>query len=159
MTDAVPSPGLLRDPGHCLALGLGAGLAPPAPGTCGAALGVLAYWACPPLGPGAYTLLVAALFALGVPLCARTARRLGVADHPAIVWDEVVGMLATLGCASGTLPNAVLGFALFRVFDIWKPWPIRVLDARVRGGLGIMLDDLVAGLLAGAVLALTEYLS
>ncbi len=150
---------LLWDPGHCLALGLGTGLAPRAPGTVGSLLGVALYWPMAALPTAGYMSMVAALFAVGVWLCGRTARRLGVADHSAIVWDEVVGVLVTLGWAAPSVLNGIVGFGLFRLFDIWKPGPIRWLDARVQGGLGIMVDDLAAGCLAGVGLALFEYLS
>ena len=89
---------------------------------------------------------------VGVWACGATARDLGRGDPGAIVWDEVVGFLVTMTAAPPGWVWVLLGFALFRLFDIWKPWPIRALDARVHGGLGIMLDDLVAGLLAWAVL-------
>jgi phosphatidylglycerophosphatase A len=156
----LPVPGhLLRDPGHLLALGFGSGLAPYAPGTFGSVVGVVAYPALQALGPWGYWLAVLGLFVAGVPLCARTATALDTADHPAIVWDEVVGMLVTLGFAADGWPALLVGFVLFRMLDIVKPWPIRWLDRRVGGGIGIMLDDLAAGVAAGLVLVLINYLS
>ena len=150
---------LLRDPGHCLALGLGTGLAPWAPGTWGSALGLALYAGLGPLDPRVYWALTALLFAIGVPLCARTAQFLGIKDHPAIVWDEIVGILITMGFGAHDLRSVVLGFALFRLFDITKPGPIRWLERVVRGGLGIMVDDALAGLFAGLALLLINYLS
>jgi phosphatidylglycerophosphatase A len=149
----------LRDPGHFLALGGGSGLAPKAPGTFGSIVGVGVYLLLAPLGWQACALALVVMFAAGVPLCARTARALGVHDHPAIVWDEVVGVFLTLVCGSGSLPALALGFVLFRIFDIWKPWPVRWADGKVAGGLGVMLDDVLAALYAGAGLALFEYIS
>ncbi len=149
----------LRDPGHFLALGAGSGLAPWAPGTFGSMVGVGIYVLAAPLGFGACAALLVLICAVGVPVCGRTARALGVHDHGAIVWDEVAGVFLTLLFGSGSWPSLVFGFALFRIFDIWKPWPVRWADARVSGGLGVMVDDLLAGLYAGAGLALFEYLS
>jgi phosphatidylglycerophosphatase A len=88
----------------------------------------------------------------GVWLCGLSARRLGVHDHSGIVWDEVVGMYLTL-LAIGPEPAWILAaFMLFRLFDIWKPWPIRDLDHSLHGGFGIMLDDVIAALYAAGVL-------
>jgi phosphatidylglycerophosphatase A len=98
------------------------------------------------LPPAYYLALTALLFLLGVWLCERTSRDLGVHDHAGIVWDEWVGLLVTLWLLPPGWLWLLLGFLLFRLFDILKPWPIGWLDRRVGGGLGIMLDDLVAGL-------------
>ncbi|MBI5041544.1 MAG: phosphatidylglycerophosphatase A [Gammaproteobacteria bacterium] len=146
------SPTLLRDPGHLLALGFGSGLAPRAPGTFGTLVAVPVYLLCAQLPFMIYLLVVAAAFVLGVYLCGRTARALGVHDHPGIVWDEVVGYLLTMAWAPSGWSWVVLGFICFRLFDILKPWPIRVLDRSVHGGLGIMIDDVLAGVLAAACL-------
>ena len=145
-------PSLLRDPGHLLALGFGSGLAPRAPGTIGTLAAIPVYLLCAQLPLLAYLLVIAATFVMGVYLCGRTARALGVHDHPGIVWDEVVGYLLTMAFAPPGWQWVAAGFVCFRLFDIWKPWPIRVLDRSVHGGLGIMLDDLLAGLVAGLVL-------
>ena len=154
MKSAPPSipPSLLRDPGHLLALGFGSGLAPRAPGTIGTLAAIPVYLLCAQLPLLAYLLVIAATFVMGVYLCGRTARALGVHDHPGIVWDEVVGYLLTMAFAPPGWQWVAAGFVCFRLFDIWKPWPIRVLDRSVHGGLGIMLDDLLAGLVAGLVL-------
>jgi phosphatidylglycerophosphatase A len=150
---------LLRDPGHFIALGGGSGLAPRAPGTFGTLAGLLLYWPLAGLEPAWYFAVCGVLFVAGVPICSRTARALKCHDHPGIVWDECVGILVTLGCGRPGLVTLGLGFLLFRLFDIWKPWPIRLLDARVSGGLGIMLDDLAAAGYAGTGLLLFEYIS
>ncbi|HXW09913.1 MAG TPA: phosphatidylglycerophosphatase A [Steroidobacteraceae bacterium] len=144
----------LREPVHLLALGFGSGLAPVAPGTFGSLVGLaLALLA---LQAGWWTALGVAVLAsvAGVWICGESARRLGVHDHPAIVWDEVAGMMLVMLAAPATWWGAVLAFALFRVFDVWKPWPIREVDHGMRGGAGIMLDDILAALWAVAVLLL-----
>lgn len=155
---AAPRALALRDPLHLLAFGLGTGLAPHAPGTAGSVLGVALYLLLPPLSPPAGAALLAALFLLGVGICGRSARALGTHDHPAIVWDEVVGMLTALAAAPRGWGWIAAAFVAFRVLDVLKPWPIGTVDRRVGGGLGIMLDDLLAGLLALALLRAAELL-
>ena len=143
---------LLRDPGHLLALGFGSGLAPRAPGTFGTLAAIPIYLLFSGLPLALYLVVVAAAFALGVFVCGRTARVLGVHDHPGLVWDEVVGYLLTMTFAPAGWPWLVVGFLLFRLFDIWKPGPIRRIDRVLHGGLGIMLDDAAAGIVAGLVM-------
>lgn len=150
---------LLRDPGHLLALGLGSGLAPRAPGTAGSLVGAGLWLALSGLPEWAALLLTAAAVGLGVWLCGRTARALGVHDHPAIVWDEVAGMLVTMSFAPPGPLWLLTGLALFRLFDIWKPGPIGLLDRRLGGGLGIMADDLAAGAAAAVCLGLMDLLT
>ncbi|WP_372717172.1 phosphatidylglycerophosphatase A [Immundisolibacter sp.] len=151
-----PPAGVLRDPACMIALGFGAGLAPRAPGTCGALLGLPLAAALTLLSVPLAAGVLALLSGLGVWCCGVAGRRLGVSDHPAIVWDEVVGMTLTLLAVPLSLPHYALGFALFRVFDILKPWPVGALDRQVGGGLGVMLDDLAAALLAGVTLQLAQ---
>lgn len=156
MTTRPPRPSyreLLEQPLHWLAFGGGAGLAPRGPGTAGSLVAVpIYYFLLSALVAPVYLLLVAALFLFGVWVCDRTERDLGVHDHSGIVWDEIVGQLV----AYFMLPSGWLwllaGFGLFRLFDIWKPFPISWLNARVKGGWGIMLDDLAAGIAAAAIL-------
>ena len=147
------SPSLLRDPGHLLAFGFGSGLAPRAPGTFGTLAAIPVYLLCAQLPSMVYFLVVIAAFGVGVYVCGRAARALGVHDHPGIVWDEVVGYLLTMAWAPSGWLWVVVGFVCFRLFDILKPWPIRVLDRRVHGGLGIMIDDALAGVIAALCLA------
>ncbi len=147
-------PALLRNPIHLLSLGFGSGLAPKAPGTFGTLAALPLWFALQYLPASSYIAVVVAAFALGVYLCDETARALGVHDHGGIVWDEFVGLWIALFLLPPGWPWLLLGFALFRLFDIWKPWPIRVLDARVHGGLGIMIDDVLAGIYAFFVLQL-----
>jgi phosphatidylglycerophosphatase A len=146
----------LRDPVHLLASGLGTGFAPRAPGTFGTAAGVPLYLALEPLGLGAYLAVTAALLVAGIWICARAADDLGQHDHPSIVFDEMIGYLVTMAAAPPGWGWVLAGFLLFRVIDILKPWPISVLDRRVTGGLGIMLDDVAAGAAALGVMALAR---
>jgi phosphatidylglycerophosphatase A len=149
---------VLSDPVHILAFGFGAGLAPFAPGTVGSLLGVLLAWLTLDLGLISHIAIAAALFLAGIWICGASARRLGIHDHGGIVWDEIAGMYVTLLLAPPAVAAWALGFLLFRAFDIVKPWPIRDLDHRLGGGLGIMLDDLVAALYAAVLLALYGWL-
>lgn len=149
---AVP-PRLLLHPVHCLSLGFGAGLVPRWPGTAGTLVGVVLYVSVHGLlSTAGYLLATAVLFVLGVGLCGHTARRLGVHDHRAIVWDEVVGYWITMSFAPPGWWWIIVGFVLFRVLDIWKPWPIRWVDRHVGGGLGIMSDDVLAGMVAAGLM-------
>ncbi len=145
---------LLKQPVLLLAFGFGSGLAPRAPGTAGTLVGVLFHWLLQPVPPAVYAGVLFAVIAIGVPVCGTAARRMGVHDHAGIVWDEIAGYLLTMLLAPPGWPSILAGFVLFRLFDILKPWPIGWLDRNVRGGLGIMLDDLAAGVLAGAALHL-----
>ena len=149
---------VLTDPVHILAFGFGTGLAPFAPGTVGSLLGVALAWLTLDLGLLLQIGIAAAIFTVGIWICGESARRLGIHDHGGIVWDEVAGMYVTLLVAPLTISAWILGFLLFRAFDIVKPWPIRDLDHRLGGGLGIMLDDLVAALYAAILLASYRWL-
>ena len=145
---------VLTDPVHLLAFGFGTGLAPVAPGTFGSLPGIALAWLALPLGLEWRLAIAVVLVAAGIWLCGESARRIGVHDHPGIVWDEITGMYLTLLVADTQIMSWALAFLLFRLFDIWKPWPIRDLDHRLAGGTGIMLDDLVAALYAASILAI-----
>jgi phosphatidylglycerophosphatase A len=143
----------LLDPVHFVAFGFGAGLAPRAPGTFGSAVGIVAAWWLLALPLGWRLGVVAVAIAAGIYICGESARRLGLHDYPGIVLDEIVAVLfAALAVPDRSPAALVLLFVLFRVFDIFKPWPIRDVDHRLGGGLGIMLDDLIAALYAVVVL-------
>ena len=148
---------LLRDPVHLFALGFGAGLVPVAPGTFGSVVGVAAALGALHFGLGVAIGATVVATLAGFWICGESARRLGVHDHPGIVWDEVAGMMLTMLAAPSTWWGLLLAFGLFRLFDIWKPWPIREIDHGMRGGAGIMLDDVMAGFLAATVLLLVRY--
>ncbi len=136
---------LLSRSAHFIALGFGSGLAPRAPGTFGT-LAALPLFVLMQffLSPALIALLCLPAFAVGIWAAGRTCEDLGVHDHGAIVIDEIVAMWLVLVFAAPTLTGWLLAFALFRLFDIVKPWPINLLDARVHGGFGVMLDDLLA---------------
>ncbi len=153
-SDAPIPPRLLRHPVHLLSLGFGSGLAPVAPGTWGTLMAMPLYWMAHSLPSSLYLMLVLGMVVLGVLLCGYTSRALGVHDHGGIVWDEMTGYFVTMIAAPPGWGWMVAGFLLFRLFDIWKPWPIGWLDRRLTGGLGIMMDDLLAGLYALLVIQL-----
>ena len=146
--------GLLKHPVRLVAIGFGSGLVPRAPGTAGtlAAIPVVLLAATLPLW--GYLILITGFFILGVWVCHETTRYLGVHDHPVIVWDEVVGYMIGMIGSPITWPTIVVGFVLFRAFDILKPWPIGWLDRHATGGFGVMIDDVMAGLYTVAVLHL-----
>jgi phosphatidylglycerophosphatase A len=143
-----------RNPIHFLAFGFGSGAAPRAPGTAGTLAAAGIYVILPEMALLVYSAFLLISFLLGVWLCGRTARDIGVHDHGGIVWDEFVGFWLTMLLAPPGLLWVVAGFVLFRFFDIVKPWPIRWLDRHIHGGLGIMIDDVLAGLFALACLQL-----
>lgn len=149
---------VLRDPVHWPAFGFGLGLAPKAPGTFGSLLGLPIWWFTWSYGLSVYLVLALVLFVVGIWFCGESAKRLGVHDHGGIVWDEVVGMMLTMTFVEPSLILAVFGFGLFRLMDIAKPWPIRDVDHRLHGGLGIMLDDVLAAVYAALALSGVQYL-
>ena len=128
------------------------------PGTVGSTLGVGLAWLTLNLGLAWQLGIGAALVLAGIRICGESAKRLGVHDHGGIVWDEIVGMYLVLIVTPFGLFSWILAFALFRAFDIVKPWPIRDLDHRIKGGAGIMLDDLVAALYAALTLVFVGWL-
>jgi phosphatidylglycerophosphatase A len=148
---------IFRRPQHCLAFGFGAGLAPWAPGTFGTLVAIPFYCFMEKLSLPAYLAVVLVSFSLGIYLCDCAAKALQVHDHPGIVWDEIVGYWLTMTLAPTGWLWVFMGFCLFRFFDILKPWPIGWLDRRVRGGLGIMLDDALAAVYAGACLQVIAF--
>jgi phosphatidylglycerophosphatase A len=145
-------PALMRDPVHLLAFGFGSGLSPYAPGTFGTLVAVPIVLAVMQFGWIAHLVFAIAAALAGIWLCGESARRLGAHDHPGIVWDEITGYTVTMLAAPSDWRWILGGFVLFRFFDIVKPWPIREADHSLRGGLGIMLDDIIAGIFAAAIL-------
>ncbi|WP_448247505.1 phosphatidylglycerophosphatase A family protein [Thalassotalea agariperforans] len=138
----------LKSPVQFLALGFGSGLAPKAPGTFGTLAALPCYLLCSYLPDLYLGILIILMSVIGVYLCGKTAEAVGVDDHPAIVWDEFVGLFITLYLTELTWLTLLVGFLLFRFFDILKPWPISVADKKLHGGFGIMLDDILAGIAA-----------
>jgi phosphatidylglycerophosphatase A len=152
---------LLATPAGWLACGFGSGLAPVAQGTFGSLAALLPWLLLRELPLPLYVLVLLLGFAVGVWACNVASHALGVADHRSLVWDEFIGQwVALLPLLVLPAPwwTIVVGFALFRLFDVWKPWPISWLDRRVKGGMGVMVDDVVAGVFAAIVLALGLHL-
>lgn len=154
---------LLATPWGWLACGFGSGLAPLAQGTFGSLAALLPWLALRELPLWLYVLVLLAGFAIGVRACDSAGRALGVDDHRSLVWDEFIGQWvalvpllvpALLRPAGFQWWMLAAGFVLFRLFDVWKPWPIRWFDRRVKGGFGVMIDDVLAGVFAAVVLAL-----
>ena len=153
---------LLATPAGWLACGFGSGLGPFAQGTCGSLAALLPWLLLRQLALPAYVLVLLVGFGVGVWACGVAGRALHVADHRSIVWDEFIGQWIALLplllpglLRAGHIPLVLAifaGFALFRLFDVWKPWPISWLDRYVKGGLGVMIDDVLAGVFAAVVL-------
>lgn len=146
----------LTNPVHFLAVGFGSGLMRPAPGTWGTLTGLiigtlLLHW----LNPFSFIILTALCFVSGCCLCQKTADDMGVHDHGAIVWDEIVAIFIVLT----VLPDLswqwlLTAFILFRLFDIVKPYPIRYFDQKLKSGFGIMIDDVLAAFYSIVVIVL-----
>ncbi|WP_394247896.1 phosphatidylglycerophosphatase A [Vibrio profundi] len=148
----------LKNPWHLLATGFGSGLSPIIPGTMGTLAAVPLYLLLVQLPLSAYLVVVLISCVIGVKICQVTSDDMGVHDHGSIVWDEFAGFWITMSLVPMlNIPTndwkwLITGFVLFRFFDMVKPWPIGWLDKRVHGGLGIMIDDIVAGVMAGVAL-------
>lgn len=151
---------LFAHPAHFIAFGFGSGLAPRAPGTVGTLLGLPLFWLIAAAAPdlGNRVVLVIAAFLLGIWACARAGRALGVPDHGGIVWDEIVAFALVLLFTPPGWAWLALAFALFRLFDILKPWPIAFFDRRLKNGFGVMFDDLLAAVYAVAILKGVQWL-
>ena len=161
MTETLIRPNLRfvwRHPAHFIAFGGGAGLSPVAPGTVGTLLALPIHYVLAPQLPWIYLAVVVALFGLGVWACAVTGRALGVADHGGMVWDEVVAYLLVLFFVPDGAYWLAFAFLLFRLFDIWKPPPIRYYDRVLKNGFGVMFDDLIAAGYTLLVLAAAQAL-
>lgn len=148
---------LLGNPAGWIALGFGSGLSPVAPGTVGSIVALLPWLLLRELNIWLYLVIIAALFAVGVWVSKWVVARLRIDDPSFVVWDEFVGQWIAL-IPLVVMPHAWLwifgGFILFRIFDIWKPWPVSWADREIKGGLGVMLDDVIAGVYAAAVVGL-----
>lgn len=150
---------MLSDPQHTIALGFGSGLSPWAPGTIGTLFGWATFRALDmALSPGVFLLCILLSFVLGIVAIEKTGHALGEIDHGAIVWDEIVPFWGVLWLLANTIGDNLLwqgiAFALFRLFDITKPWPARHYDRRVKNGYGVMMDDVIAALYTCAALSL-----
>lgn len=148
---------LLSHPAHFFALGLGSGLAPKAPGTIGTLIGLPLFLLISSYVLHIQLLIITALFLIGIYFCNKTGQDLGVADHGAIVWDEIVAMMLVLTITPPHWAAWLAAFLLFRLFDIWKPFPIRQFDAKLKSGFGVMFDDLLAAIYTGLCMWLIAY--
>lgn len=158
MSDNPTFKDLLKSPALFLAFGFGSGLSPKAPGTVGSLLGLVIWLFLAKLSLPFYLGFVAICTLVGIYICGAAAKRLGVHDHGGIVWDEFIGLWIGMAGLSVSWASLLLGFGLFRLFDIWKPWPIRWIDKNISGGLGIMLDDIAAGVATAGCIALLNLL-
>ncbi|ELR65214.1 Phosphatidylglycerophosphatase A [Photobacterium marinum] len=139
----------LKNPWHLLATGFGSGLFPVVPGTMGTLAAIPFYLLLAQLPFAAYLMIILVASLIGITICQKTSDDMGVHDHGSIVWDEFVGFWITMAVAPVMTWQWVLaGFVLFRFFDMVKPWPISWLDKHIHGGLGIMVDDILAGFMA-----------
>jgi phosphatidylglycerophosphatase A len=146
---------LLSTPAGWLACGFGSGLAPVAQGTFGSLAAILPWLLLRQLSLPLNGVVIVVGFAIGVWACDVAGRALGVDDHRSLVWDEFIGQwIALLPALLAPWWAVALGFVLFRLFDVWKPWPIRYLDKHLKGGFGVMVDDIIAGVFAAIVLKL-----
>lgn len=148
MRQTVSPASVFKQPLHLLAFGFGSGLSPVAPGTVGTLAAIPLYLLLMQLDLPFYLLAVLGAFALGIPICGITCRNFGRDDHGGVVWDEFVGFWITMIAAPSGWMWIIVGFLLFRFFDIWKPFPISFFDRHMHGGLGVMLDDALAGTFA-----------
>ena len=146
-----------QDPIYFLAFGFGSGLMPLVPGTWGTLAGVPVYFMLLGCHWSIYLSLTLLAFFFGIFICDRVSKELGIHDYKGIVWDEVVGYLLTMFLAPPGLSWMVIGFVLFRIFDIWKPQPIGYIDQKIHGGLGIMLDDVLAAVPAWLILQILAW--
>ena len=146
----------LKNPIHLIAVGFGSGLLPKAPGTWGTVVGIPIYLAMATCSLPIYLGITLASFIVGCYICEVAGRALGEPDHGSIVWDEIVGLMITMLLIPLSAINVILGFVLFRIFDILKPFPIRYFDAKFKNGFGVMLDDVLAGVMANLVLQVIQ---
>ncbi len=148
---------LIKRPACFIAYGFGAGLAPKAPGTFGTLVALPIYWLIQNWSLTTYVALVLVMFIAGIWLCQKASDWLKQDDASGIVWDEIVGYLVAMTFAPSGWQWILVGFVLFRFFDILKPWPVSLADRKLHGGLGVMLDDVVAGLYAAAFLLIGSH--
>jgi phosphatidylglycerophosphatase A len=139
---------LFQHPRHLLALGFGTGLAPKAPGTFGTLIGLAMFGLIAGHATWMQLIIIALLFIFGISICSKTAQALGTPDHGSIVWDEIVAMMLVLAFTPATVFWWCVAFILFRLFDIWKPFPIQYCDQKIKGGFGVMFDDVLAAIYA-----------
>ena len=149
---------LLRSPVLLLAFGFGSGLSKKAPGTVGSLVALVIWILIADLALIPYITFLIISGLIGIYICGVASEKLGVHDHGGIVWDEFVGLWIAMICLPVSWLSIILGFGLFRFFDIVKPWPISWFDNNIRGGFGIMIDDIVAGAVTALLMAILRNL-
>ena len=149
---------LFAHPAHFFALGFGSGLAQKAPGTFGTIVGLPLFWLISGQSLSIQLSIIALLFVIGIYFCDVAGKNLGVADHGSIVWDEIVAMLLVLALTPFSAAWWLVAFLLFRLFDIWKPFPIRQFDAKLKNGFGVMFDDFLAAIYAVLTLMAMQWI-
>ena len=137
---------LFAHPANFFSLGFGSGLTPKAPGTMGTLLGLALFWLISNYTMSTQLIVITVLFTMGIYFCAKTSKALLVPDHGAIVWDEIVAIMLVLTFTPYIWQWWIVAFLMFRLFDIWKPYPICYFDAKLKNGFGVMFDDLLAAL-------------
>lgn len=147
-----------KNPWHFIAFGFGSGAIPIAPGTFGTLMGIPFYLLMQPLSPLIYFIVLLIFIFASILICNKVSKDIGIHDHQGMCLDEIVGFLVTMFAAPHGLKWIIIGFLLFRLFDIWKPQPIRYLDEKVSGGFGMILDDVVAGIFAALLLHLLTWI-
>ncbi|MEO8402341.1 MAG: phosphatidylglycerophosphatase A [Gammaproteobacteria bacterium] len=145
-------------PTHFIAFGFGSGAIPVAPGTFGTLVAIPFYLAFQNLPLSIYFIIILLITIGSMWLCERVSNEIKVEDHQGMCLDEIVGYLVTMLAAPHGLKWIILGFILFRIFDIWKPWPINIVDQRVHGGIGVILDDVLAGVYSMIVLKILTWI-
>jgi len=148
----------LSNPLHLISLGFGSGLMPKAPGTFGTLVAIPVFILLSQFNIWLYCALTLLITVAGIYLCSYTSKALGVHDHSGIVVDEIAGYLITMIAVPADVYWILLGFILFRIFDILKPWPISWIDKNLQGGFGIMFDDVIAGVFSLICLQIIMYL-
>lgn len=138
----------IKNPVHFLALGFGSGLSPKAPGTMGTLAAIPLYLICAQFSLNIFIAITIFISIVGIWICDKASKDAGVHDHGAIVWDEIAGFFITMIAVPATWQAIIVGFIFFRILDIAKPWPISIADKKIGGGFGIMVDDVIAGILA-----------
>jgi phosphatidylglycerophosphatase A len=141
-----------QNPVHFIAFGFGVGTIPFAPGTFGTLIAIPFYLLMQPLAPLAYLAITLLIIAASIWISAKATRDIGIEDHQGMCLDEIVGFIVTMFAVPAGWGWIAAGFVLFRLFDIWKPWPIRLVDRTVHGGFGIILDDVLAGIVSCLIL-------
>ena len=139
---------LFAHPAHFFALGFGSGLAKKAPGTLGTLVGLPIFWLISGQSFSTQLAIITLLFGVGIYFCDVAGKGIGVTDHGSIVWDEIIAMMLILAFTPVSATWWFAAFLLFRLFDIWKPFPIRHFDAKLKNGFGVMFDDLLAAIYA-----------